>query len=234
MKDIESKVVNLPSFITLNEGMKEDLQRKEAENKTSHITQLKKINEIQENQKKLEKDIEQIDMYYSGMILKRDYLGDPFSWIISKLTKNHGGNVNDKYIISISGNTNGNGTFSSLVNYNYKGVSYCSLNDPNSSICFDFKDHCVSLSTYSIKSSYHEVLYGLKSWIIEGSNGDNEWIELDSHNNDQSLCSRLVICTFQICKEKKIKQPFKLIRIRITGVNSCDFLASIIRDEFFF
>lgn len=221
LNEIQTKISNLTSFIDENRGMKNDIIRIENAEKSNQSSQIQKLIEIQNLQQIIKKEIEQIDLYDSGNDLRRDYLGFPFSGIISELTKNHGGNINDKGIIAISGNSY-NSSYSFLVNYN-DHASRCLNNVQNSYICFDFKDHCISLSAYSIQSSSQSTPDYLKSWKIEGSNGENEWIELDSHSNDFSLCSHSVIRTFQICSDKKIKQPFKFIRIRMTGPNSRNF-----------
>lgn len=175
--------------------------------------------------------IKQINIFYHGMTLRRDYVDQPLAGILEALNGIHGHLLmND--IISISGNKNHNSNYQSLIEFVLPYGNYYSRNEENSHICFDFKENYVSLSAYTIKSTDHH--YFLKSWVIEGSNDQSNWIELDSHKNDNTLCTPSAIHTFQIPTDKKIKKLFKYIRIRITGPNSKkNYILEITNIEFF-
>ena len=171
-----------------------------------------------------------------------EYKGEPFSGIIHSLTTKYSGNVNDKGIIDISGNRDVTisdtfyVSFSSLVDFNYSKNCYKSENKPNSFIQFDFKNHKISVSAYSIKSSNLPGPSLLKSWVIEGSDDSNSWTVIDSHTNDQSLCVESFepkVCTFNV-NNNGSENKFRFIRLRITGKTSNDnWCIGITNIEFF-
>ena len=158
-----------------------------------------------------------------------------FSGIISELLELH----KDRPVINITGNrcpSDFYGTYSSIIDYKYDGLSYCSSDSPNSFICFEFISHRVSIEAYLIRSSNLVPLEGLQTWVIEGSNDFNEknWILLDSVSNYPSLCYESQVCSFFITDEEKKKQKFRFIRLRMTGKNSRNYnVLSITNIEFF-
>lgn len=146
------------------------------------------------------------------------YTGNPFSGIFDALSKQYKGNICVKNIISIDGNIfDGSPPTSSIVDFNHKGLCYNSKNQPNSYICFDFKNSSISVSSYTIKSSNHTSPDYLQTWVLEGSNNKKEWITLDMHENDKCLASDSKVCVFSIKDQDKSNQRFKFIQLRMTG-----------------
>lgn len=95
--------------------------------------------------------------------------------------------------------------------------SHFQTNDePNSWICFEFKNHRVIPSSYIIRTINSEDNDHLKSWVIEGSNDNKNWIKIDEHSNDSSLKGKGRVHLFPISKNAN-KQSFKYIRILQTG-----------------
>lgn len=89
----------------------------------------------------------------------------------------------------------------------------------NSWVCFEFKNHQVIPTSYIIRTINIENERHLKSWVVEGSNdnsNENNWIKIDEKTNDSSLKGSRRVHLFSIQKNYK-RQPFKYIRIRITG-----------------
>ena len=75
------------------------------------------------------------------------------------------------------------------------------------------KKNLVELSGYSIQSNSNDKNGAhLKSWIIEGSNNENEWIEIDKRVNNYDLKDRYKIHYFEI---KNKANPFRYIRLRM-------------------
>lgn len=158
--------------------------------------------------------------FKNDLIFEQQYRGSNFQGILSELTSQAGGNIVTSGIIDITGNMNTtyNIPLSSIVNFKTSDC-YGSSNKPNSFICFDFKSYAISLSAYSIRSSSYPMPSFLKSWVIEGSNDKTEWTTLDSHTNDNSLCSRRAERKFNIPSPKN-EEAFKYIQLRSTGQSS--------------
>lgn len=169
----------------------------------------------------LKEKISNIQNEFNEIIINIPFENEPFSGIFKELTKENGCNIHDAKIIEITGNKNHiyNVPYSILVDFNTFNC-YGSSNEENSYLCFDFKFHSVAISAYSIKSSNYAIPAFLKSWNIEGSNDQKEWIILDSHSEDDILCSRAVIKTFKINDRNKSNQYFKYIRLITTGLSS--------------
>lgn len=97
---------------------------------------------------------------------------------------------------------------------------FMSENNEKSWICFDFKDHLVSPTNYTIKSCSLENGHHLKSWKVEGSTDCNNWMAIDAKDNCQFLGGCGQTYTFSI----QIENPhdFRFIRICQTGKSWLD------------
>jgi hypothetical protein len=89
-------------------------------------------------------------------------------------------------------------------------------NSQNSWICYDFKNMRINLSHYSSRTSRNYNGFHLRSWILEGSIDCESWVELDRHENDQSLNSQGAIATFNVSSST----DYRYIRLRQIGTNS--------------
>ena len=70
---------------------------------------------------------------------------------------------------------------------------------------------------YAIRSIEGEALYyHPKSWVIEGSNDDKNWNEIDVRKEDSSLNGNRIVHTFKI---NHSSQKFSSIRMRLINVN---------------
>jgi hypothetical protein len=97
-----------------------------------------------------------------------------------------------------------------------------SVNEPNQSICFDFKMMRVIPTHYSIRAySSGPGCNHLKNWVIEGSVDGQSWDELDRRENDSDLNSSHAVKTFSVSdsKPKSKSGPFQMIRLRQIGPN---------------
>ena len=142
-----------------------------------------------------------------------------FEGIIDYLTKETGGNVHDNNTIEIATNSIYEDKSSiyhpkNLVDFKVKSFYY-SKNQSDIYICFDFKERGINLSSYSIKSSSNGRNSGhWRNWVIEISNDELNWEEVDRHDDDSSLNVPNKIATFEI--NKKLKDFVRFIRIRQT------------------
>jgi hypothetical protein len=104
--------------------------------------------------------------------------------IISHLTQKHGGNVQEKGIVTI--------TSKSVINddpkYALKKVAdltsdsdFWSNSEPGQWICWDFGEMRVRPTHYTIKAG------SLKSWVVEGSLDGGSWTEIDRQTDNQDF-----------------------------------------------
>ena len=83
-------------------------------------------------------------------------------------------------------------------------------------ICFDFREHRVIPSDYTIRSfPYIHGSYHPKSWVIEGSNDNSSWETIDEETNCSYLNGKNLVHSFSVNQPKNI--PFRFIRMRLTG-----------------
>lgn len=141
--------------------------------------------------------------------------GDEFKGIIGHLTEETGGNIHDNGTIQITSNS----VYSDYYPRNivdYQNSNYYESDDQeNSHVCFDFKDKEIQVTGYSLKSvSWGINSHNLKSWVVEVSNDQQSWEEIDKRENDSSLNGPNLIATFRT-KEKK--SFYRFIRLRLTG-----------------
>jgi hypothetical protein len=135
-----------------------------------------------------------------------------FEGLISFLTTRIGGNPHDKGLISATGST----TVSAARNVAdlQSDSCFCSNDQPNQWLCYDFKDLRVGVTHYIIRSQGGKSgVNHLRSWVIEGSEDNSNWMELDRRENDSGLNGPSLVCSFEV--RNVIESRF--IRIRSTG-----------------
>ncbi|KAH0787280.1 F5/8 type C domain containing protein [Histomonas meleagridis] len=142
----------------------------------------------------------------------------PFEGIISYLTKKCGGNVNEKGIVIITSETalKSPKRHPSVVADFSSPDYYYSLDSKTNWIKFHFINSTVSITSYTLKSVPIGPRGGhLKSWVVEGSNDNESWSEIDSRLNCNDLNNKNATKTYP-CKNQ-IEVSF--IRIRQIGEN---------------
>lgn len=88
----------------------------------------------------------------------------------------------------------------------------------NSWICFDFKENKVNLTNYQIKSfPYGQNNNHPKTWVIEGSNDNTNWIILDEQKNCPYLNGCNVTHLFSVTNSRN--DSFRYLRMRLTASN---------------
>ena len=89
-------------------------------------------------------------------------------------------------------------------------------NEPDSWIKFDFKERKVLLDRYTLKTYYgSEGNSHLKNWVLEVSDDDNNFTEIDRHENCGLLNGNLKTATFEVSHST----PARFVRLRQTGLN---------------
>lgn len=105
-----------------------------------------------------------------------------------------------------------------VIQYENSKVYFASDNIENSWICFEFKSFYIIPKNYTLRSYYCEQNNcHPKSWVIEGSNDNGDWEQLDQQQNTDVLNGPNIIHTFPIQNSKNTK--FKFIRMRQTDIN---------------
>ena len=98
---------------------------------------------------------------------------------------------------------------------------HCSKNTPNSWICYEFKNHRIIPTHYTIRTMCGGSNAGhLRNWVIECSTDNNSWETIDEEVNNSSLNGKNYVHTFKI--NKQISTEFRYIRIRSTGKDWCN------------
>ena len=90
-----------------------------------------------------------------------------------------------------------------------------SQNEPNSWICFEFKNYHLIPSNYVIRTYKNEHKAHPKTWVIEGSNDKEKWIPIDEQKDWAHLNGKSRVHAFQISESNQ--KPFKFIKMRLTG-----------------
>ena len=100
-------------------------------------------------------------------------------------------------------------------------------NEPNSWLCFDFKEKTVSLTKYSLKSGEDRHLV---RWVMEGSNDGSSWEELDRRDTEE-LSEPWITKTYDC--ERLQGRSFRYLRLCQTGNSNSDDCLSLSHIEFF-
>ena len=99
-----------------------------------------------------------------------------------------------------------------------KSQGFYSRDEPNSWICYDFKDRRIIPTYYTIMSiCWSQNDQHPKSWVIECSNDKSSWEIVDEERDCSFLNGKNVIHTFKMNHENS--KEFQYIRIRLTGPN---------------
>ena len=142
--------------------------------------------------------------------------------IIEYLTHECGGNVDDKGIVNVTASSG------------FEGRSFChqkhaadigtdsefaSNHEPDSWICYDFKERRIIPTSYSMRSYSWSPGTGPhpKSWIIEVSNNGLSWTEIDRRDNNNDLNGSFLIANFKISHVPS--ESFRFFRLKRTGRN---------------
>lgn len=163
--------------------------------------------------------------YLKPMMSKKEFKvekGHELEGIMRHLTNETNGNIHDNGTIEITTNSIYGDNIKSyhpknLVDYQNSSSLYYSKNEPGVFVCFDFKDRRIQLSSYSIQTqSGSPNACHLKNWVIEVSNDNKSWEEVDCRSNDSTLNGSSIIGVFNI--KKQSSEFYQYIRLRQTDV----------------
>jgi hypothetical protein len=143
----------------------------------------------------------------------------PFDGIISHLTRECGGNVHTRGIVSITASSNYYNQCYQVADYDWCNYWY-SNDETNSWIQFDFKHRQVSLTNYTIRSDKAGCYHPLQ-WSLAGSNDERSWTTLDQRNT-QDLNGDNRVKSFDCKSLQSSTSSFRFLRLTQTGANSSD------------
>jgi hypothetical protein len=136
--------------------------------------------------------------------------------IISYLTKKHGGNVQEKGIVTITSKSAQDPSYDGSnmpIKYAINRIAdagsalgFISKNEPGQWVCWDFREMRVRPTHCTIQACY------LKSWIVEGSLDGSAWTEIDRQTNNQDFKNWWNTASFAVSKPAE----FRFIRLTQT------------------
>jgi hypothetical protein len=141
-----------------------------------------------------------------------------FEGLIFHLNERCGGNAHDKSLICATGTPHGDSAGYSPKNVvDLQTDSYFYSQDTTDQwLCYDFKDMRVAVTHYILRSNADGVGYRhLRSWVIEGSEDNSRWTELDRRDDASGLNGPKSICSFEV----RNVVLCRFLRIRSTGPN---------------
>jgi hypothetical protein len=142
--------------------------------------------------------------------------------IISYLTKKHGGNVQEKGIVTITSKSCPYNDLKNVADLT-SDAKFCSKNEPGQWVCWDFGEMRVRPTHYTIKGAW------LKSWVVEGSLDGSSWTEIDRQTDNQDFCDWNT-ASFAVSKPAE----FRFIRLTQTDKNHRGYDWLILRAVEFF
>jgi hypothetical protein len=138
----------------------------------------------------------------------------PLDGVIARLTLQGGGNVHDKGVVSVSAKSTDCSFFAKNAADLTTSTYFQAPNEPDQWICYDFKDHRVRPTDYSICA--HPNGWFLRSWVIEGSVDGLHFDKIiDRRDNNTEANSEHPIGTFSV----SCGDYYRAIRLRQTGKN---------------
>ena len=149
-------------------------------------------------------------VYKSGLLSKKKL----FDGIIAHLTRKCDDNVHDKGIVNVTASSAIGGNPPKNAVDPDQSRKFWSENEPNSWICYDFKERRVIPTSYSIRSSFW---VSPKSWVIEVSNDGASWTEVDRRDNNNDLSDGRETANFKISQIPS--EGVRFFRLRQTGEN---------------
>ncbi|KAK8880527.1 hypothetical protein M9Y10_003206 [Tritrichomonas musculus] len=145
-----------------------------------------------------------------------------FNGIMRYLSEETSGNIHDNGTINITSNSiyRDNDSYhpKNLVDYQTDNYYESKSGVQDATVCFDFKDKLIQISSYSIKT-IHLTSYDPehpRNWVLEVSNDNKAWHAIDEHKDDATLNGANLIKTFNT---KIMNEFYRFVRFRQTGVS---------------
>lgn len=228
IKELSDKVEQM----MIDQKEKIDEKNKIIQNNQQQANQIKEINEkfdkiLRSQNEKIEEISKKIEEIQKSNFSKEkqyvfykdiSYSKNSKKGIIDYFRNNS--KINEEIKITASSVYDSSIILNNLFNIENK-LSVYTKNELNSWFCFEFQKSRIIISNYLMKSNnsgpnnWHP-----KSWVLEGSNDNKEWLKIDEQNNCSFLNGDLISHLFDIQNhEIESNIAFKYLRIRQTSVN---------------
>lgn len=212
----------MKNLVEEHKNLTEEIRKMREENQTI----LREMNSLKEENKKIR---EELDILNNCAVKAQFFLYDSnqqntFHGIIHYLTKLCGGNVKDKSIVNVTSSSEYNSDYLNkyAVDLEDKSHFFASDDEANSWLKYDFKDKKVRPTHYSIRTRHGKGPQNPKTWVIEGSNDDSEWKQLDKRTDEKCLDGNNLEHTFDIQTKLAGNEFFRYLRIKQTGLSTDD------------
>ncbi|KAK8844509.1 hypothetical protein M9Y10_024374 [Tritrichomonas musculus] len=144
-----------------------------------------------------------------------------FSGIINYLKSQSPNNTENVVNVTASSVSSSSCSPVNLINYQSKEQYYSQYqSDQNVWVLFDFKDHQIIPTDYTIRSTNYggkDSHYHPRNWVLEISNDNVKWDTIDKQIDCPYLNNQFVVHTFKI--QHTPRKEVRYIRLRQTGVN---------------
>jgi hypothetical protein len=142
----------------------------------------------------------------------------PLEGLLHHLSKACRGNVHRQGVVAVSASGVWNDEYRFLPEHAADpttDATFQSKREKPSWLCYDFKDGRVRITHYSIRSQPEGAagFCNLKSWRVEGSNDEKNWVSLDERKDNKVLNAKNAIHTFSVEK----KELCRYLRLVQTG-----------------
>ena len=143
---------------------------------------------------------------------------DPLNGIFAELNRRHNGNLQGRGVLVITASSTLANQPEQIVEPNWKS-HWVSENIPDQWIKIDLKSARLMVSGYSIKT-YNYVAGGnhLRSWVLEGSADDVDWVELDRQQSTSDLNGKGLVKSYEV----KMTGSYRYLKLTQTGKSHCD------------
>jgi hypothetical protein len=160
------------------------------------------------------------------------FTADSMNGIVANLTARFSGNVHDKGVGKITASSFADsGTDPQFAaDLTNRSSYFCSKNEPDQWICFDFKHQEIQLTHYTFQAHSWN---NLANWMIEGSDDGMAWIEMSRRSNNEDLKKDYTVKTFDANGPGR-RGRFRMFRLRQTDRNhSGKYFVNLSDFEFF-
>ncbi|OHT16184.1 hypothetical protein TRFO_41981 [Tritrichomonas foetus] len=171
----------------------------------------------QQKQQVQQQQQQQVQQQQKQQQVQQSPVNNLFNGIIAKLTSDNGGNLVEKGVIKIMGtsyNEFEDQKLKFLVDFTWN-ESWSSGYSDSSYIIFDFLRQVVNVTAYALKTyGCPRGMLHLKSWSLDGSNDNANWVEIDTQKDNSVLNNANAMALFTCNKPSTF---YRYIRLRQTG-----------------
>jgi hypothetical protein len=130
--------------------------------------------------------------------------------ILAYLTKNHGGNLHEKGIVTVTGSSIN--TIQRLTDpLNSSG--YVSWTVADGWFCYDFRNMRIAATHYAVQSCCSNNFP--QSWVIEVSDDGSSWESVHTVSDSMALKTGKVIVSYSLAQQRR----FRFLRMNCFGLN---------------